>query len=499
MTLVAAYSAGRLAALRKYADVSTDRKPHQQRVSDRLSKRDQPGLVVVHGLGSGKTLTALGAQDDLGLDATAVVPAALKANIRKEHDKHITGEGPKLDVRSLQDLALKRDPIKSKMLIVDEAHRARDPSSSTFQTLAKSQADKRLLLTGSPFYNHPSDISALVDLAAGQQILPLDPAAFSERYIKDIPQKPGFVGSLLGVNPGSKPILNPRRAAELESVFNKWVDYHPGISEGFPTVRREDVRVPMTPEQLKVYDTVFKKAPFWVDYKVRRGLPPSKSEARDLNAFLSGARQISNTTAPFVTDKGNVQQPKIDAAFGRLQKLLDESPQAKAVVYSNFLDAGLNPYKQRLDAAHIPYGEFSGEMPHAVRDQLVRDYNENKIRALLLSSAGGEGLDLKGTRLIQLLEPHWNVEKPKQVEGRGIRFKSHDDLPPEERNVRIERYLATRPPSGILERHGWKKPGGSVDEYMTQLGQDKEDLISQFRALLKEPQENDGDSSGKRQ
>ena len=241
MLLRAAFDQGVADAWAKFADVATERKEHQKRVSDRISRPDQPGLVVVHGLGSGKTLSALGAQDDLGLDATAVVPAALKANIRKEHDKHITGEGPKLDVRSTQDLALKREPVKSPLLIVDEAHRARDPSSATFQTLAKSEADKRLLLTGSPFYNHPSDISALVDLAARQQVLPLDPAVFSERYIKDIPEQPGFVGSLLGVKPGTKPILNPRRAAELQSIFGKWVDYHPGSEEGFPTVERQDV------------------------------------------------------------------------------------------------------------------------------------------------------------------------------------------------------------------------------------------------------------------
>jgi len=142
-----------------------------------------------------------------------------------------------------------------------------------------------------------------------------------------------------------------------------------------------------------------------------------------------------------------------------------------------------------LQKANIPFGEFSGDIKPKDRDQLVRDYNENKLKVLLLSSAGGEGLDLKGTRLMQVLEPHWNLEKIKQVEGRGARYKSHEGLPPEEQNMRIERYLATRSEKGLLEKMHWKSPGGSVDQYLSKLGKDKEDLINQFRGLMETKKE----------
>jgi N12 class adenine-specific DNA methylase len=63
----------------KLSEIQTKLQPHQQRVVDRLQQSDQPGLVVIHGLGSGKTLSSIAAQDALGLDATTVVPAALQA------------------------------------------------------------------------------------------------------------------------------------------------------------------------------------------------------------------------------------------------------------------------------------------------------------------------------------------------------------------------------------------------------------------------------------
>jgi superfamily II DNA/RNA helicase len=243
----------------------------------------------------------------------------------------------------------------------------------------------------------------------------------------------------------------------------------------------------MTKEQLRVYDTLMDRAPAWVAAKVKRGLPPSKQEASQLNAFLTASRQATNTTAPFQQDQKNIQDPKIQAAFSSLKKTLEGNPRARAVVYSNFLDAGINPYKAKLDEAKIPYGEFTGAMSKKKREEIVQQYNAGKLRTLLLSSAGGEGLDLKGTRLMQILEPHWNEEKLKQVHGRGARYMSHSDLPPEERKLLIENYIAKRPqglPTSVYNKITGRAPDKSVDEYLTQMSGDKEKLIEQFRALL---------------
>ncbi len=474
----------------KHAKLKTELQPHQQRVVDRLGQADQPGIVAVHGLGSGKSLTAIAAQEALKMPSQVVAPAALLGNYQKEMNKHISGRGQPTELTSMQNMAAKGVPPSKRMLIIDEAHRARDPSSATFQTLKNNTAEKRLLLTGSPFYNHPSDIAPLINLAADQKILPYEKDDFSRRYITEKTVQPGFWDKYVhGATPGTVPMLHEKMAPELKAHFAKWVDYHPGntgAGAGFPEVTHKDVHVPMSSKQLDVYDTLMDKAPAWVASKVKRGLPPSKQESQQLNAFLGAARQAGNSTAPFTPGIGP-EEPKIQAAFESLQKTLQDNPRAKAVTYSNYLDAGINPFKQRLTAAGIPFGEFTGEMDHGKRNQLVQDYNAGKIRSLLLSSAGGEGLDLKGTRLLQILDPHWNNEKIKQVEGRGARYMSHADLPPEEQKLLVERYLSTRP-QGVLSRISNKltgrKPDKSVDEYLTQMSGSKEQLIDQFRALL---------------
>lgn len=475
----------RAARLLKEARLVTPLQPHQERVVKRIQKADQPGLVVAHGLGSGKTLTAIAAQEALGVPSTVVVPAALQANYKKEIKKHTQGKRQASKIVSMQNVARKGEGPSAPLMVVDEAHRARDTGSKTFETLRKNTSQKRLLLTGTPFYNRPSDIAPLVNIAAGGKILPEDRQDFEDRYIYHLRKNPGLIAKLRGVSSGSVPIVNPARRKELQSTLNKWVDYYEGSKENFPEVETQEMKVPMSQRQLEFYDTLMKKAPFWVRYKVKKGLPPTKQEAGDLNAFLGGVRQVSNATAPFQT-AGEPEAPKIQKAFEELKKNLDSNPRAKAVVYSNYLQAGLDPYKKKLTEAGIPYGEFSGQMKKKERNELVKAYNENKIRALLLSSAGGEGLDLKGTRLMQVLEPHWNDEKLRQVIGRGVRYGSHADLPPEERKVLVQRFLATRPRTGMLERMGLRSQGLGVDEYLTRLSRDKDRLNTQFRELLRQ-------------
>lgn len=472
----------------KLSKVSTELLPHQQRVVDRLMQEDQRGLIAYHGLGSGKTLTAIAAQDALGRPASVVVPAALQQNYRKEQEKHLEGKPPKTNVTTLQAVARRGTAGSNPMLVVDEAHRLRDAGSKGFQALQKSDAEKRLLLTGSPFYNHPSDIAPLINIVSGERTLPVGQDAFSQNFITEREVSPGLWGRLRGVKPGTVQELNPSKRQQLREIFSKYVDYHAGGgTDEFPDVKTENINVPMSRKQMEVYDSLINAAPPWVAEKVRSGLPPSKQEAAQLNAFLSAARQAANTTAPFQA-KGTPEAPKIQRAFEELKKRLDEDPTAKGVVYSNFLEAGINPYKQYLDTAKIPYGEFTGSMKSKDRDDLVRQYNEGKIRALLLSSAGGEGLDLKGTRLMQILEPHWNEEKLKQVIGRGARYQSHSALPAEQRNLAVQRFLSTRSPSGVLERVGVKSPGGSVDQYLSERSREKEQLLDQFRDLIKNQQ-----------
>ena len=66
--------------------------------------------------------------------------------------------------------------------------------------------------------------------------------------------------------------------------------------------------------------------------------------------------------------------------------------------------------------------------------------NGDKIKVVLISQAGSEGLDFKAIRQIHILDPWYNVNRLEQIIGRGVRNNSHKDLPFEKRNVQIFLY-----------------------------------------------------------
>ena len=457
--------------------------PHQARAIEKLKQPDQPGLILMHGLGSGKTRSSIEAYRELGMPAEVVLPAALRENYVKELKKWL-GKHPKdVNIQSQQLIARKGanpEDFEGKLMVLDEAHRMRNEDTKLFRALKEVKAKKRLLLTGTPIYNHPSDIAKLINVAAGKTILPETRPEFEKEYIAQKVVFPSPIHRVLGVKPGQE--LGVKNKEYLQHVFNKMIDYHGGSDEGFPEMTYENIRVPMEREQERVYKALMKDLPWHLRMKVRAGLPPDRKELDKLLPFLSGARMISNSSEGF-TRTEKARSPKIESAAQFLKDKLKEDPDYKALIYSNYLGSGVNPYKKMLDESGIPYGEFTGNVNDKLRNDLVKKYNENKLKALIISSAGGEGLDLKGTRLVQVLEPHFNNEKIKQVVGRAARYLSHSGLPKEKQNVLVQNYLSTLTPS--LADRMLKKHQTSTDEYLQNLAEQKEELNNAFINLIK--------------
>ena len=441
--------------------------PHQQRVVDRMQK--QKGLVVAHGLGSGKTFSSIAAGVRLNPDKiTVAVPASLKENYRKEISKHVEGDLP-VEIESLQRAATRGEIGDSDLLIVDEAHRARNTSSKTFGVLRDSAAAKRMLLTASPIYNKPEDIAPLVNIAAGDEVLPTG-TEFEKKYIK----KPGE--GLYALMPWVS--SNPKvvKKKELGGLLNAWVDKHMEQGGDFPDHSEKRIAVPMSKQQTKLHQMAWGELPLMVRMRMKKGLPPSKKDLQEINKFESQARQVSNTLKPFTPEgKDAPITPKLTTAFDNLKKKTESNPKHKALVYSNYLGS-LDDYGKMLERDKIPYAKFTGQQKAKERKQIIEDYNAGKLKALLVSSAAGEGLDLKGTRQVQVLEPHWNEEKIRQVVGRAIRQGSHSHLPEKERHVEVEKYETY--PKGLLG----KKTG--VEQWLYDMSEQKDRLNRQVLDLI---------------
>lgn len=520
--------------------IDTELLPHQQRALDKATNEELLGIILAHEPGSGKSLTSIAIANALGKPATVVAPASLLSNYQKEIDKHTNKKSVPFNLVSLQNLSRKPEllPGGGGTLIVDEAHRLRQNKSKAYEAIAKAEYAKKILMTGTPIYNSPVDLTNLVNIvnvrdqeqdihnylfpSTMRDILEKDYGKeideklkilnwreirpyFSELR-KEIIQKRNrkYLLNLLDkyqkikekhpqyknesdvrhygggdlhramkdiaieqwyqqTKSKMRDVREERRDWWLEKIkgqLNKYVDIHKNEPTDFPEKIETTVEVPMTAPQMQEYKHYFAKLPRDLQNKILTGsiekMPPSQME----NPFLVRTRTVSNIVGE--------HSPKIDKMMEDFHKV-----NGKTVIYSNFLEQGVIPITKRLAAEGIPYAVFTGGSTPKEKKQAIADYNSGKIKALVVFSAGGEGLDLKGTRLMQIMEPHWNEEKINQVIGRAARFRSHADLPENERNVTVKKYVATIP--GYL----------TVENYMKNLGAAKQEKAKQIIDFIK--------------
>ena len=65
------------------------------------------------------------------------------------------------------------------------------------------------------------------------------------------------------------------------------------------------------------------------------------------------------------------------------------------------------------------------------------------VKLMMITSSGAEGINLRNTRFVHIVEPYWHMVRIEQVIGRARRICSHQDLPEELRTVKVFLYLST--------------------------------------------------------
>lgn len=180
---------------------------HQRKVVSRAAARcaAQHGLLLVHSMGSGKTLSAFGISENLskslkvlvltpvGLD-TAFREDAAKIFMSKEYleDKYKFENYDNL-IKILSGSSYKElcDDLDSRVLICDEAHnlikiiknvQCMNPDARAAFLQALRKCPKVILLTGTPMLTGWGDMGILMNMVAGRQVFPGDDAGFVAKY-----------------------------------------------------------------------------------------------------------------------------------------------------------------------------------------------------------------------------------------------------------------------------------------------------------------------------
>ncbi len=86
--------------------------------------------------------------------------------------------------------------------------------------------------------------------------------------------------------------------------------------------------------------------------------------------------------------------------------------------------------------------KVSANITTKLRERYANNVMGEVIKVLMITAAGAEGINLKNTRYVHIVEPYWNNVRLEQVIGRARRICSHTDLPEELQTVQVFLYLS---------------------------------------------------------
>ena len=147
------------------------------------------------------------------------------------------------------------------------------------------------------------------------------------------------------------------------------------------------------------------------------------------------------------------------------------------------------------------YNGFWDDIPANIAGKLRKISNNNNlgeiIKVFMISSSGSEGINLRNTRYVHVMEPYWHPVRIEQVIGRARRICSHKDLDLPLQSVEVFVYLMTFTKEQVdsdesrdLKLKDGSKRDPSVpltsDEALYEISTIKEEITAQLTIAIKE-------------
>jgi hypothetical protein len=110
------------------------------------------------------------------------------------------------------------------------------------------------------------------------------------------------------------------------------------------------------------------------------------------------------------------------------------------------LYTGTESAEEKEIVRKIYNGEWNDTgFPSLISSKLNELSNDNNlgeiIKVFMITASGSEGINLRNTRFVHIMEPYWHPTRIEQVVGRARRICSHQQLPEELQTVQVFLYL----------------------------------------------------------
>jgi hypothetical protein len=165
-----------------------------------------------------------------------------------------------------------------------------------------------------------------------------------------------------------------------------------------------------------------------------------------------------------------------------------------------FLYTGTETAEEKEILRNI-YNSQWGFVPSSIVDKLKETAENNYmgeiVKIMMITSSGAEGINLKNTRFVHIVEPYWHMVRLEQVIGRARRICSHEDLPEELRTVKVFLYMTTLSEEQSTNEKNKeliirdvsridKKTTLTTDEYLYEIARIKNNINQQLLKAVKE-------------
>lgn len=400
------------------------------------------GLLVAHGMGSGKTLTSLWVAKEYitknRVDFVNIIApnVAVGEFIGSFERAGITPRmAGRIRVLTHDEFSLNRKEreFKKSLVIVDEAHMF---TGIKYDALVRCDVPYVMLLSGTPAPNTPCEIVPLINLLCTDKELWWRTTDWDKETTTLSQQKSFLKDKVSMYNIGSDNNYMKQRGTVV------------GSNNQFPGYKVSTRNVKLSSSQNAAYLKLIKKVkgesrkerekhPFCTRERIIVNTHPERNRGKVTPKIAKVAkdvvRQIKKTHSS--VKNGRREPGKKDPA--RLVR-------GRLLLYAYNVDVtkDLEGEIRRLcDAQKIsPQIElYNGSTSGGDRTKIKEAFNKGELDLLIISKAGSVGLDLQCTSKVFMYDLWWNVPQMNQTIGRAIRFKSHHE-PCEHKHVDVYIY-----------------------------------------------------------
>jgi len=245
----------------------------------------------------------------------------------------------------------------------------------------------------------------------------------------------------------------------------------------------------LTPEALQTYSPKFLHMLENIEDPEHRGLHLVYSQFRTIEGIgIFSLVLEKNGFAQFRLKKSTTGNWEVD---------IDPEDQGKPTFA---LYTGTETSEEKEIVRHIYNGEWD-QVPESISIKLRKMARNNNmgeiIKVFMITSSGSEGINLRNTRYVHIMEPYWHPVRTEQVIGRARRICSHKSLPKELQTVEVFIYLMIFSPAQLksdqaveLKRNDLSKSIPKVpitsDQYLFEISEIKANLTAQLTDAIKE-------------